>query len=108
MEFQKTVEQICNERNDEFEIKGRIEFARDLHAADAVYQAFSWDLLLQLDLCMYIDTFHEQYDQILLRCHLPFLYLLYSSQCSPFLLIELSCFHHWFLYCILCKRLVWG
>jgi hypothetical protein len=34
MEFQKTVEQICNERNDEWalEIKGRIEFARDLHA----------------------------------------------------------------------------
>jgi hypothetical protein len=39
MEFQKTVEQICNERNDEWalEIKGRIEFARDLHAADAAY-----------------------------------------------------------------------
>ena len=38
-EFQKTVEQIHNERNDEWaiEIKVRIEFARHLHAADAVY-----------------------------------------------------------------------
>jgi hypothetical protein len=27
MEFQKTVEQICNERNDEFEIKGRRHFS---------------------------------------------------------------------------------
>ncbi|VDI27017.1 Hypothetical predicted protein, partial [Mytilus galloprovincialis] len=38
-EFQKSIEQICDERNDEWaiRIKGRIAFARDLHAADAVY-----------------------------------------------------------------------
>ena len=38
-EFQQSIEQICNERNDDWAVtvKGRIEFARDLHAADAVY-----------------------------------------------------------------------
>lgn len=40
-QFQSTLEQICNDRNDEWavEVKGRIEFARDLHAADAVYHS---------------------------------------------------------------------
>ncbi|CAC5386695.1 unnamed protein product [Mytilus coruscus] len=40
-EFQTTVEQICIERNDEWatEVKGRIEFARDLHVVDAIYHS---------------------------------------------------------------------
>ncbi|CAG2233051.1 MOGS [Mytilus edulis] len=40
-EFQTTVEQICIERKDEWatEVKGRIEFARDLHAVDALYHS---------------------------------------------------------------------
>ena len=38
-DFQQTVEQICKERNDRWalDILSRIEYARDLHAADAVY-----------------------------------------------------------------------
>ena len=38
-EFQKTVPEICNERNDEWarKVSDRIESAIDLHAADALY-----------------------------------------------------------------------
>jgi 5'-3' exonuclease len=40
-QFQSTLEQICRDRNDEWaiEVRGRIEFARDLHAADAIYHS---------------------------------------------------------------------
>ena len=38
-EFQKTVEQLCQKRNDEWgkKVKERIQHAIDLHAADALY-----------------------------------------------------------------------
>ena len=38
-DFQATVMQVCTERNDTgaHTIRGRIEFAQDLHAADAIY-----------------------------------------------------------------------
>ena len=39
MDFQKTIMQVCKERNDLWSdtVRGRIEYAQDLHAADAVY-----------------------------------------------------------------------
>lgn len=39
IDFQTSINQICNERNDEWsmDVKGRIESVNDLHAADAVY-----------------------------------------------------------------------
>ena len=38
-DFQATFMQVCTERNDTWAhtIRGRIEFAQDLHAADAIY-----------------------------------------------------------------------
>ncbi|CAC5362575.1 unnamed protein product [Mytilus coruscus] len=38
-DFQTTVDTICNERGDEWatQVKGRLECARDFHAADAIY-----------------------------------------------------------------------
>jgi len=37
MDFQKTIMQVCKERNDLWSdtVRGRIEYAQDLHAADA-------------------------------------------------------------------------
>ena len=38
-DFQDFIAQICKERNDEWSeiVLGRLEYAQDLHAADAVY-----------------------------------------------------------------------
>ena len=38
-DFQDSIAQICKERNDEWSeiVLGRLEYAQDLHAADAVY-----------------------------------------------------------------------
>jgi hypothetical protein len=43
-EFQKNIEDICRQRNDSWsvDVLGRLEYARDVHAADAVYhQSYS-------------------------------------------------------------------
>lgn len=38
-DFQRNIEDICRQRNDTWSVNvlGRLEYARDLHAADAVY-----------------------------------------------------------------------
>ena len=38
-DFQSNIEDICRQRNDTWSVivLGRLEYARDLHAADAVY-----------------------------------------------------------------------